>query len=83
MIAKEELFDIELAVHASRHEAGSGALYAWLRQREVDLNTRWSQLEGEDLTRLQGEARLVARMLKLLVHGPALKPKPAQEARYD
>ena len=74
MIVKEERYDNELAVFASRHEAGVQALYGWLLGRQVELNAQWPSATAEELTALQGEAKLVMRLRKLIETGPVVKP---------
>jgi len=40
---------------------------------QVELNRRWPDATGDDLTRMQGEARAVRRMKKIIVEGPVIK----------
>jgi hypothetical protein len=73
MISKEERYNTEVAVHASRHEPGLGALRDWLYMRRDEINTNWPNTVGDELSTLQGEAKLVTRLIKLIEHGPAIK----------
>ena len=56
-----------------RHEAGVQILRDWLVGGQEDINHKWPGLTGEDLVRLQGEARLIERLLKVIDKGPAIK----------
>jgi len=73
MISKEERYNAEVAVHASRHEAGLAALRDWLYMRRDEINTNWPNIVGDELSTLQGEAKMVMRLIKLIEHGPAIK----------
>jgi len=73
VISKEERYNTEVAVHASRHEAGLGALRDWLYMRRDEINTNWPNIVGDELSALQGESKLVMRLIKLIEHGPAIK----------
>ena len=75
MISKEERHRTEVAVHASRHEQGLGALRDWLYMRRDEINTNWPNIVGDELSTLQGEAKMVMRLIKLIEHGPAIKPE--------
>jgi hypothetical protein len=75
MISKEGKYDAEVAVHASRHEHGLGALRDWLYIRRDEINTNWPNIVGDELSTLQGEAKMVARLIKLIEQGPAIKPE--------
>lgn len=73
MISKEERYNTEVAVHSSRHEPGLGALRDWLYLRRDEINTNWPNIVGDELSTLQGEAKMVARLIKLIEQGPIIK----------
>lgn len=72
-VVKQEQHDNELAIYFSRHEAGLQAMKAWLISRQARINTEWIGMTGEELFREQGEARAVAKILKLIDIGPTIK----------
>jgi len=72
-IVKEERHKIELDVFNQRHEGGVRALHSWLNLRRDEVNTKWPSMLGEDLVRLQGEAGLIARLIRLIETGPTIK----------
>ena len=73
MITKPERHENEVLVFNSRHEAGLHAVHAWLCARREEINTRWLGLSGDDLVRLQGEAGSIAKLIRLIEHGPTIK----------
>lgn len=73
MINKPERYENELAIHAARGDAGSRAVHTWLCARRDELNAKWVGASGDDLTKMQGEAGMVARLIKLIEHGPSVK----------
>lgn len=72
-MVKQERYEQEVAIFASRHEGGVQALRDWLFRERDEINARWITLAGEDLVRLQGEAKRVAQMIKVLDVGPQIK----------
>lgn len=72
MIIKEEQYELELQIRQSAGEGGVRNIHAWLRFRQGDINRRWIDMQGEDLTRLQGEAKSVARLIQLIEQGPRI-----------
>ena len=71
-IARQEEHENELAIFLSRHEGGLQALRAWLFMRRDKINGDWPVQVGDDLIRLQGEAKTVARLIKLIDIGPSI-----------
>lgn len=70
---KENQHKLELAVHQLQAEPGLQALRALLVLRQVELNDKWFRTQGEDLTLMQGEARHIARLIKMIDLGPTIK----------
>lgn len=73
MVSKEERHRLELAVHAARHEAGTQAIRSVLYEMRDDLNRKWPAASGEDFPRLQGSARVVGMLIKMIDLGPTIK----------
>ena len=63
----------ELAIYALRGEPGLQEMRKWLFAKRDDIGDRWTELEGNDLLKLQGEARLVKRVIKMIDQGPQIK----------
>ena len=74
MIAKAEQHEQEARIHACRSEAGLAAMYAWLCTRRDALNAKWPTAVGEELLQMQGEARVLAKQIRLIEQGPSIKP---------
>lgn len=72
-VIKQEQHEQELMIFQSRHEGGLQAMREWLYARQARINTEWMGMTGEDLFREQGEARAIARVIKLIDIGPAIK----------
>lgn len=72
-IAKEAQHQNEVALHQLRFEGGVQAARAWLIERQAEIHLRWPDMTGDDLMRMQGEAKLIARLLRLIDHGPTIK----------
>ena len=73
-ITKPERHANELAIFNQRHEGGVRATYDWLCARRDEINRQWVGMEGADLMKAQGEASLVARMIRMIEQGPSIKP---------
>ena len=73
MVSREERHRLELAVHAARHEAGAQAIRSVLYEMRDELNRKWPAASGEDFPRLQGSAGVVAKLIKMIDHGPQIK----------
>ena len=63
----------ELAIFTLRGEPGLQEMRKWLYWKRDDIADRWTELSGDELLKLQGEARLVKKQIKMLDHGPTLK----------
>lgn len=74
-IAKQERFEQETAIFELRNEAGVRAVQDWLQREEKEANQRWRTLKGDELIGLQSEAKLIARLLKVIEQDPRFKPK--------
>lgn len=78
MIAKQERYDLENAVFAARADIGADAIRRWLYMRRDEVNQKWPSAAGDELAQMQGEAKLIARMIKLIEQGPTIsQPKEA------
>ena len=69
-IAKQEEFEQLRIIFQCRHEAGVQMLRAWLFDQQKRINSQWLGLVGDDLTRLQGEGKTVAKLIKMIDVGP-------------
>ncbi|MBK8772214.1 MAG: hypothetical protein IPM06_17570 [Rhizobiales bacterium] len=72
-VIRQEQHKIELSIFLCRNEGGLQAMRDWLYLRQARINTEWIGMAGDDLIREQGEARVVARLIKLIDDGPAIK----------
>jgi hypothetical protein len=72
-VIKQEQHKIEWNIFQCRNEGGLQAMRDWLYLRQARINTEWVGMVGDDLIREQGEARIVARLIKLIDDGPAIK----------
>jgi hypothetical protein len=73
-IVRQEQAEHELAIFMMRNEGGVQAVRAWLYARRDQINQDWPGQDGEYLPRLQGEARAIAKLIRLIDIGPTLKP---------
>ena len=78
MIVKEERANLEHTIYQARFDVGLQAMRDWLYVRQNELNAKWHSMTGDDLVKLQGEASLVARQIKMLEKGPAV-PQQTKE----
>jgi len=72
-VVKEEQHKLELAVFQMRNEGGVQSLRALLYMRRDQINRDWPGQVGDDLVQLQGAAREVARLIKMIDVGPSIK----------
>lgn len=72
-IAHEDRHANEIAIFTLRGEPGLQEMRKWLYTKRDEITDKWIDLAGDDLLKLQGEARLVKRMIKLIDHGPQVK----------
>lgn len=73
MTAHEERFKNEAAIFTLRAEAGVQEVRKWLYARRDDVTDRWTDLAGDDLVQLKGEARIIKRMIRMIDQGPTTK----------
>lgn len=74
-IHNKERYELELAVFQLRGEAGLRKLHELMQNRMAVINSKWPDAVGDELLQLQGEARALQKQLKLLEHGPTIKPE--------
>jgi hypothetical protein len=72
-IVKQERHERELAVFAARTDAGAQAIRLWLYHRRDEVNAAWPTASGDELLQLQGEAKHIARQIRLIEQGPTIK----------
>ena len=65
---------MERQIFEMGHEGGVRALREWVFWYQGKINREWPGAVGEDLVRLQGEAKLAAKLIKLIDVGPSVKP---------
>ena len=81
MLSKEERFKQEHTIFQSRADLGLQTLRTWLYDRQAEINLKWPGMAGEDLIRLQGEAGLIARLIKMVDKGPTI-PQQTKEVTH-
>ena len=81
MIVKEERSNLEHTIYQARFDVGLQAMRDWLYGRQNELNAKWHSATGDDLIKLQGEASLVARQIKMLEKGPTV-PQQIKEVAH-
>jgi hypothetical protein len=72
-ISKPETFAQETTIFQLRGEVGLQNLRQWLWERCE--NSSWTNMEGDDLVREQGEIRAYKRLIKMIDVGPTIKAK--------
>lgn len=72
-INKPEQYDMERTIFACRGESGLQSMRSWLYARRDKINEQWITADGDDLSRLQGEAKAVQKQIKLIDEGPTTK----------
>lgn len=79
-IVRQEEHDLQRTVFQSRHEGGLQAIRSLLYMRRDKLNAEWPNAAPEGLSRLQGQAKEVARLIALIDEGPKVREmtKPIQ-----
>lgn len=73
-VVKEAQQKQEAAVHQHRLDEGVRAVRDWLVDRQGVIGARWTGLADRELYNMQGEAKLVAELLRVIDHGPRIKP---------
>lgn len=71
-VSKQERWGLETAIFQLRSEGGLQKLREWLWSRREEINSKWVDQIDDDLTKLQGEARLVRQLLDLIDKGPKI-----------
>ena len=77
-LTKYERFETEHQIFQTRVETGLQAMRSWLFARREEINLKWPGMIAEDLTRMQGEALLVNRLIKMIDVGPTI-PRETKE----
>ena len=74
-ISKQERYETENVIYTQRHDPGIVAIKQWLYIRRDELNNSWRNTISEDgnIERLQGEARMVDRLIRVIDTGPTIK----------
>ena len=73
MTTHDDRWANELAIFTLRGEPGLQEMRKRLFAYRDDIADKWTELEGNDLLRLQGEARVVKRLIKMVDQGPTIK----------
>ena len=73
IVARAEQHRLEQAVFQLRFEGGLQAMRSWLLERQAEIHRQWYELSGDDLHRMQGEAQLIGRQLKILDIAPTIQ----------
>ena len=72
-IVKQQRHENEIAVHTLRNEPGLQALRAWTHELRDEINGKWFHAVGDELLTLQGKARLLQAIIKMIDDGPAIR----------
>lgn len=75
MIAKEAEHQLQMTVFTSRADRGVQAMLELLQTEQIKLNSQWPSKSGDDLTRAQGEAQQLTKLIKIITKGPTLQEK--------
>lgn len=78
-ITHEERGRNEAAIFAYRTEAGVQEVRRWLYARRDGISDNWTEKTGDELLQLQGEARLVKKLIKLIDTGPTVVKQGEQK----
>ena len=71
--ARDRLRELEQEVHDLRHEAGVGRVFAWICERQTELDRKWYDVTDiADINRMQGEARVLAKLRRVIEGGPVI-----------
>ena len=71
--AKPEQHALELVIHLARVEGGVIAMRDWLVMQRDANNKAWPSAQPQEVPALQGEARMIAKLLRTIEEGPKLK----------
>lgn len=72
-IVRQEEYERLITIYQCRGETGLQALRAQLFARRDKLNGQWFNMTGDDLTRMAGEAKAVADMIKIIDVQPTIR----------
>lgn len=72
-ISKRERHVQEMNVFQLRNEGGLQALRAWLYREQAEVNDKWPRALLDQLPRLQGEASICAKLIRMIDIGPTIK----------
>ena len=78
MITKYERFETEHQIFQTRHEPGLQAMRTWLFARREEINLKWPGSLPDELVKMQGEAMLVNKLIKMIDVGPTI-PREIKE----
>ena len=63
----------EIAIYTLRGEPGLQEMRKRLYAMRDEISDKWTDLTGDDLLKLQGEARLVKKLIRMIDQGPIIK----------
>lgn len=69
-VIRQEEYERLITIFQCRSEAGLQALRTQLYARRDQINSYWFNVTGDDLIMMQGEARAVAGMIKMIDVAP-------------
>lgn len=72
-VVHEELGRIEAAIFSLRSESGIQEIRKWLYARRDKISDSWMEKEGDELLQLQGEARGIKKLIRMIDVGPTIK----------
>lgn len=64
--SKPEQHEQEARIYQARGDAGVMAVREWLFREQGETNAKWVGMTGDDLVKLQGEAKIIARLIKVI-----------------
>jgi len=71
--AHEDRHANEIAIYTLRSEPGLQEMRKWLYAKRDEISDKFMELGMDDLPKMQGEARLVKKMIKMIDQGPQIK----------
>lgn len=77
-VNKQDRQALEQKVHLLRGDGGLVALWELLKMDEQELNRRWPDTTGEALQQMQGQARTVRKLLRVIEQGSVIKMEAGQ-----
>jgi hypothetical protein len=73
-VVRREQYESEVGLFQCSHEPGVQHMRSLLYAQRDRINTEWLGMTGEDLIRKQGEAKAVAKLIRMIDFGPNVKP---------